>query len=71
MTLTLELPEPLLQRLQDAARARHSSVEDVALEVLSEKFENDTTQKWSSAEVRDTARRVIAEDRELLRRLAQ
>jgi plasmid stability protein len=33
-TLTLNLPEPLYQRLEERARQTHRSVEDTALEVL-------------------------------------
>ena len=71
MTLTLNLPDELQQRLEEMARAQKSSVESVALETLRASLERGSSQTWSSEDVRETAQRVIAEDSELLKRLAQ
>lgn len=71
MTLTLELTDEMQRRLEEMAQQQQKTPEVVALEALRASLENDAPQKWSSAAVRDTAHSVIAEDIELLRRLAQ
>ena len=70
MTMILELPEKLQRRLEEMAQQQHKTPEAVALETLRSSLDNHQ-QGWSSDEVRDIAQRVIAEDGELLRRLAQ
>jgi predicted transcriptional regulator len=71
MTLTLNLPDELQRRLEEMAQERKSSVESVALEMLRTSLRTESLQTWSSEAVRETAKRVIEEDLELLNRLAQ
>ncbi len=71
MTLTLNLPDELQNRLEEMAQERKSSIESVALEMLRTSLEAHSSATWSSEAVRQAAQRVIEEDRELLQRLAQ
>jgi predicted transcriptional regulator len=71
MTVTVNLPDELQRRLEEMAQERKSSVASVALEILRASLETNPTDTWSSEAVRETAKRVIEEDRELLLRLAQ
>jgi len=72
MTLTLELSDDVLQRLNALAEQQHKTPEAVALALLNEKL-----QKAAEAEELDDetfqqlARSVIEDNRELLERLAR
>ncbi len=70
MTMTLNISDDVLAKLQAVAKQTALSPEEVAVAAIKEHLSTRNS-AWSSNTVRDAARQVIAEDGELLKRLAQ
>ena len=70
MTMTIEVSDDVLKKLKELAQQTAVSPEEIAVEAINEHLSAQSS-VWSSDSVRDAARQVIAEDGELLRRLAQ
>lgn len=72
MTMTLELPDDVLQRLTALAKQQHKTPEAVALALLDEKLQKATeAEELDDEAFQKLARSVIEDNRELLERLAQ
>jgi predicted transcriptional regulator len=67
MTRTIELPDELAIALKEVAVAEHRSVQQTLVIAAQEYVERHHLR----AKVRESGRRIIAQDQELLDRLAQ
>ena len=67
MTRTIELPDELAAALREIAAAEHRSVQQTLVLAAQEYVERSRLR----SRVRDSGRRIIEQDKELLDRLAQ
>jgi len=67
MTRTIELPDDLAAALKDVATAEHRSVQQTLVLAAQEYVERHKLR----SRVRESGRKIIEQDRELLDRLAQ